>query len=158
MTMLLGGLWHGASWTFVAWGLLHGIYLWLERILKSVFGNRAWLARPTTRIVFGLLTFVLITVTWVFFRSPDFATAGGLLRSMAGLTIDGVPVVASIEMLKTIVVVLPMIGLHWFLRDSMIEEVVTRSPWWLGGLAWAAMLIVIIITQGGGGAFIYFQF
>jgi alginate O-acetyltransferase complex protein AlgI len=157
-TMLLGGLWHGASWTFVAWGLLHGLYLWLERVLKSVFGGREWLAHPATRIVFGLLTFMLITVTWVFFRSSDFSTAGGLLRSMAGFTADGVPVVASIEMLKTIVVILPLIGLHWFLRDSMIEQVVTRSPWWLGGLAWAAMLIVIIITQGGGGAFIYFQF
>jgi hypothetical protein len=40
----------------------------------------------------------------------------------------------------------------------MVEEIVSRVPWWLGGLAWAAMLIIIIITQGGGGAFIYFQF
>ncbi|MEZ5278025.1 MAG: MBOAT family O-acyltransferase [Opitutaceae bacterium] len=158
VTMLLGGFWHGASWTFVVWGLLHGIYLWVERFLKSVFGGRETFARPGAKILIGLLTFVLVVVTWVFFRSHDFATAGGILRSMAGLTPDGVPVLSSINMLKTTVVVLPLVLLQWFLRDSMVEEVIARVPWWLGGLGWAAMLIVIIITQGGGGAFIYFQF
>jgi alginate O-acetyltransferase complex protein AlgI len=158
VTMLLGGFWHGASWTFVVWGLLHGLYLWAERILKSVFGGRESFSKPGAKILIGLLTFVLVVVTWVFFRSHDFATAGGILRSMAGLTSNGVPVLSSINILKTIVVILPLILLQWSLRDSMVEEVIARVPWWLGGLGWAAMLIVIIITQGGGGAFIYFQF
>lgn len=158
VTMLLGGLWHGASWTFVAWGLLHGLYLWAEKTIRALVGDRVSVSRPAARILLGILTFTLITLTWVFFRAPDFATAGGLLRSMAGLTSDGVGVLATVEMFKTLLVIVPMVSLHWFLRDSMIEQVVTRAPWWLGGIAWAAMLIIIIITQGGGGAFIYFQF
>lgn len=158
VTMLLGGLWHGASWTFVVWGLLHGIYLWLERVLRGIFGGQAWVSRAGARFVLGLATFALITLTWVFFRAQNFATAGHILSSMFGFTEGGVPVVASIEMLKTLSVIIPMLGLHWFMRDSMVEEIVGRLPWWLGGLAWAGMLIVIIITQGGGGAFIYFQF
>ncbi len=158
ITMLLGGLWHGAAWTFVAWGLLHGIYLWAERLLTARFGGQAWLTRPMARLGLGLLTFLLVLVTWVFFRASDFATAGSILRSMVGMTPDGAPVIATIEMVKTIVVISALLVLQWRLRDAMLEDVVGRAPWWLGGFAWAAMLIVIIITQGGGGAFIYFQF
>jgi alginate O-acetyltransferase complex protein AlgI len=157
-TMLLGGLWHGASWTFVAWGMLHGLYLWAEKAIRALLGGRLTVSGPAVRILMGLLTFILITVTWVFFRSQDFGTAGSLLRSMAGLTPDGIAVLPTIDMLKTLVIVLPLISIHWFLRDAMIEEVVARIPWWLGGIAWATMIITIIITQGGGGAFIYFQF
>jgi len=158
VTMLLGGLWHGASWTFVAWGLLHGVYLWMERILRSIFGGRAWVARPVTQALLALATFTLVTITWVFFRAQTFGAAGGMLRSMAGLTADGTAVLASLEMLKTVAVILPLLVLQWCLRDTMIEQIVGRLPWWLGGLAWAGMLIILIITQGGGGAFIYFQF
>lgn len=130
----------------------------MERQLRSAFGGREWVSTSGARVLLGLVTFVLVAVTWVFFRSPTFAMAGTILGSMAGLTADGVPVVATIDIIKTLVVIVPMLALHWFLRDSMVEEIVSRVPWWLGGLAWAAMLIIIIITQGGGGAFIYFQF
>lgn len=157
-TMLLGGLWHGASWTFVAWGFLHGLYLWIERVLRAAFGEQPWVSKPAVRVLLGLGTFALITLTWVFFRAQTFATAGGLLQSMLGWTADGVPVVASVEMIKTLIVIVPLLALHWMMRDSMVEEIVSRLPWWLGGLAWAAMVVIIIITQGGGGAFIYFQF
>jgi alginate O-acetyltransferase complex protein AlgI len=75
ITMLLGGLWHGASWTFVVWGAYHGLLLSVHR----AFGAR-WDALPATVRQIGM--FVLAVVGWVFFRSTSFSMAMTLLRSM----------------------------------------------------------------------------
>ncbi len=78
LTMLLGGLWHGANWTFVAWGGLHGGAL----ALNHVWAERGFrLPRPAA----WLLTLLFVMAGWVLFRSPDFATAGHILGSLAGL-------------------------------------------------------------------------
>src|SRR6187200_2500038 len=69
-TMLLGGLWHGAAWTFVVWGGLHGTYLAVERWLRSRFAG--WTPGPLALVGLGLLTYVLVNITWVFFRAKTF--------------------------------------------------------------------------------------
>ena len=158
LTMLLGGLWHGAAWTFVAWGALHGFYLWLERFCRRIFGDQEWTQRTLVRFGTGLLTFAMITLTWVFFRASDFATAFNLLKAMFGFSDGGMGVLATTDMVMTALIISALVGLSWILRDRMVEDVVGQVPWWLGGIAWATMLILIILTQGGGGAFIYFQF
>jgi alginate O-acetyltransferase complex protein AlgI len=158
ITMLLGGLWHGAAWTFVAWGALHGFYLWLERLCARLFAGSEWTQRAAVRLGLGLATFALVTITWVFFRAQDFPTAGRLLLSMFGLGRNVVAVVPSVDMVLTTAVISLMLASQWALRDRMIEDVVGRLPWWLGGIGWSVMLILIMLTQGGGGAFIYFQF
>jgi alginate O-acetyltransferase complex protein AlgI len=79
IVMLLGGLWHGASWNFVVWGGLHGTLLAAER----AYGKTApwqWFPRPARVAV----TFAIVLVTWVFFRAPDLSSAGRYLASMAG--------------------------------------------------------------------------
>jgi len=78
LTMLLGGLWHGAGWTFVAWGGLHGIYLVLHR------GWTAWVGTGLPQWWGRCLTFLAVVVAWVVFRAPDLTTAGDILRGMAG--------------------------------------------------------------------------
>jgi alginate O-acetyltransferase complex protein AlgI len=80
IVMLLGGLWHGAAWTFVIWGGLHGLLLALERARGGI---PLYHALPSA-IRTGL-TFVIVLVTWVFFRAPDVATAVRYLGSMAGV-------------------------------------------------------------------------
>jgi alginate O-acetyltransferase complex protein AlgI len=80
VTMLLGGLWHGAGWTYVIWGGLHGLYLAINHLWRTIAPER-----PTSRwyrLACGLLTFAVVVVAWVFFRSPDVETA---LRIQAGL-------------------------------------------------------------------------
>lgn len=78
LTMLLGGLWHGAGWTFVAWGGLHGLYLVVHHAWQAWSGVRMapWAAR--------LLTFLAVMLAWVFFRAPDFASAFDVLGGLAG--------------------------------------------------------------------------
>ena len=88
-TMLLGGLWHGANWTFVVWGGLHGLYLvinhaWHALRRKSAVIDRCSEHRLGTACAF-LLTFAAVLVAWVFFRAPNFSTAMVMLRGMAGL-------------------------------------------------------------------------
>jgi hypothetical protein len=110
------------------------------------------------KIIAGLLTYVLINISWVFFRSKDFETAGRLLASMFGLAADGVMLVPTIGIIVTSLVMSSLVAIHWFMRDRSVEEVVGNSPWWLVSGVWGLMLFLIIVTQGSGDAFIYFQF
>ena len=87
-TMLLGGLWHGAGWTFVVWGGLHGVYLIANhgfRALRSRMGwrNRFGLAGELAR---GAITFISVVIAWVFFRADSFPAASTMLHGMVGST------------------------------------------------------------------------
>jgi D-alanyl-lipoteichoic acid acyltransferase DltB (MBOAT superfamily) len=88
VTMLLGGLWHGAGWTFVVWGALHGLYLMINHAwhaLRRAFGQdpKKPLSWPMHWLS-GLLTFLAVTVAWVFFRASDFDTAMTIIYAMFG--------------------------------------------------------------------------
>jgi alginate O-acetyltransferase complex protein AlgI len=156
--MLLGGLWHGASWTFVAWGGLHGSYLAAERYLAERFSGRRVLGTTTSRIGLALLTYLLVLITWVFFRAQDFPHAWLLLRSMFGAVGEGEPVLYWNGILAVAAVTAVMLTTHWRMRDTTLEAVVERTPAWIIAGVWAAMLFGVITTQGSGDAFIYFQF
>jgi alginate O-acetyltransferase complex protein AlgI len=157
-TMLLGGLWHGASWNFVAWGGLHGLYLAGERWLVRRRAGRGSGASPVNRIFLGLLTYVLVNLTWVLFRAQDFPTAWRLLGAMTGIAEGGQAVLPTINILFVITIIPLMLMTHWWMRDRSLETVVRGAPWWLTATLWAGMLFAIIVTQGAGDAFIYFQF
>jgi hypothetical protein len=86
-TMMLGGLWHGAGWTFVIWGGLHGIYLVINhawRALRSWFGQDVAHSTLAGRIAGRLLTFGAVVVAWVFFRAETIDAALVMLNGMAG--------------------------------------------------------------------------
>ncbi|MCC7705153.1 MBOAT family protein [Janthinobacterium sp. GW460P] len=82
LTMLLGGLWHGAGWTFVIWGGLHGLYLVLQQAWQRAFGSatgHGWL-----RWWPGVMTFLAVMLAWIFFRAPDVATAWDIAGALVG--------------------------------------------------------------------------
>jgi len=88
-TMLLGGLWHGAGWTFVIWGGLHGLYLvvfhaWRRGVDRLSLGQGHVAVARFTAPIAWLATFLAVVVAWVFFRAADLPTALTLLRGMAG--------------------------------------------------------------------------
>jgi alginate O-acetyltransferase complex protein AlgI len=158
LTMLLGGLWHGASWTFVVWGGLHGLCLAGERWIRAKTGVAGDPAGAWNRFALALLTYALVNITWVFFRAADFSGAARILQGMSGFATEPAAVLPTVFMIKVGVIVAGMVAIQWLLRKRTLEDVVARSPWWLTGLVAAAMLFAVIITQGSGEAFIYFQF
>ncbi|MEO6742196.1 MAG: MBOAT family protein [Chthoniobacteraceae bacterium] len=102
LTMLIGGFWHGAAWTFALWGLFHGVCLALNHLWLAFWKRRArpallprWLTSWTARVV----TFVLIVVGWVLFRATDLHGARHLLATMFGL--GAVPPPGAALMVKT---------------------------------------------------------
>ena len=159
VTMLLGGLWHGASWTFVVWGGLHGLYLGVERFLKGRFGGVAIAQTWLFRVWLGLLTYLLVNLTWVFFRAQDFPTAWRMITSMFGFAPeDAATPLPTLWIIQVVVTISALVAIHWRMRDTSIEAVVQKTPAWQIGLALGDMLFLVIITQGSGNAFIYFQF
>ncbi len=158
IVMFLGGLWHGAAWTFVVWGLLHGSYLVIERVCRVLFENKAWANTLPTRVLAGFATYGAVCIAWVFFRSSDFTIAARMLSGMFGGHPQGDAILSTREMLQVTLVTVGMVLAHWSLRDSNIETAVTRLPRWLVTSAWVFMACAIILTQGSSNAFIYFQF
>lgn len=93
LTMLLGGLWHGAGWTFVVWGGLHGFYLMVNHSFRAILKHLGVFINDSNQfiiIVSRLLTFLAVVVGWVFFRAIDFTQASHLLLSMVGINGVGI--------------------------------------------------------------------
>jgi len=158
IVMFLGGLWHGAAWTFVVWGLLHGFYLVIEHVLRAFLGDKAWTDNLAVKVLLGLITYAAVCLAWVFFRASDFATATRMLRGMFGQHPHGDAILATRDMLQIGVVTFFMMLAHWSLRETSIEQAVERLPRWLVTTVWAVMACAIILNQGSSNAFIYFQF
>lgn len=155
-TMLLGGLWHGANWTFVVWGGLHGLYLSAERVLRNRFAGY----RPgvLATVALGLLTWMLVNVTWVFFRAKKFGTAWQVLRGMSGQNAAAEPILDTVFLVVVPLVLAAIVISHWLMRKQTLESMLARTHPALIAVAWGAMLFAIVISQGTGNAFIYFQF
>ncbi|GMR17201.1 MAG: MBOAT family protein [Gammaproteobacteria bacterium] len=157
-TMLLGGLWHGASWTFVVWGGLHGAYLAAERWLVARLGHHEVWNKFAARVLLALLTYFLVNITWVFFRAADFASAWQMIVTMLTFETSGKKVLSTVLIVQTVVTISAMLGVHWWMRNRRLEDVIGRLPVWLTGVTWGVLLALIVTTQGGSDAFIYFQF
>ncbi len=152
LTMLLGGLWHGAAWTFIVWGGLHGLYLSVERFMRS----RKLLLRES--ILTALGTFFFVNITWVFFRAEDFKSAGDMLKSMFFLAENGKAVLETSYLLVVWIVIALLFAGHWIFRHSNLETIASKVPWWVLGGIWGFMLFATLISQASGAQFIYFQF
>jgi alginate O-acetyltransferase complex protein AlgI len=155
-TMLIGGLWHGANWTFVVWGGLHGLYLAVERLLRAKFGG--FKPSALTLAGFGLITFTLVNIAWVFFRAKTFEKAWQILSGMFGFNAKPVPLLAAVYLITTAVILAGILAAHWRLRDRTLESAIARvHPAVLTGV-WTLMATAILIEHGTGNAFIYFAF
>lgn len=155
ITMLLGGLWHGAAWTFVVWGGLHGTYLILERLQRQYLPFNI---NAKNGIFLALLTYTCVNITWVFFRAREFETAWNMIKAMLFVQGTGEKILDSFSIIKVFTVITILFLVHWFMRNSSVKELSQKvSPITLG-IAWAIMVFLIFIAQGTGEQFIYFQF
>ncbi len=156
VTMLLGGLWHGASWAFVVWGGLHGLYLAGERVLRARFAG--YQPGPFQLLALGLLTYTLINITWVSFRADSFAKAWLVLAGMFGQNANAVPILPTVHLVMVALIVGGIVCAHWLMRNRTLESAIARMPAMVLSGTLALMLFAIVIAQGEGNAFIYFQF
>lgn len=93
LVMLIGGLWHGAGWTFVFWGFLHGSYLCINHIWRSTVGELpGWIPLRMKSAIAWALTFLAVVVAWVFFRASSFQAAAHILMGVAGQSYMSLPV------------------------------------------------------------------
>ncbi len=170
VTMLLGGLWHGANWTFVVWGGLHGFYLWVEKFIRDKFSGRKAHLDPDVAVagittgntslafIYALFTFFLINVTWVFFRATTFAQAWTMLGSMFGMFQESEPALTTLAIIKVWVIISLMVVVHWWMRNTSVLQVAQKIPWWVLAIVWALMLMALALSQESSSSFIYFQF
>lgn len=87
ITMLIGGLWHGAGWTFVAWGALHGLFLIINhawRTFRKSFGQDTNRSTRLGRGLSQIITFAVVAIAWVFFRADSFDSGTGIIQGMIG--------------------------------------------------------------------------
>ena len=168
ITMLLGGLWHGASWTFVVWGGLHGFYLWVEKFIKDKWnGDKVapdvtaagiTASNTSTAFFYALFTFFLVNVTWVFFRATTFTQAWTMLGSMFGLAGEAKPLLTTLAIIKICVIIPLMVLAHWWMRNSSVLQLAYKIPWWVLTVVWTLMLLALALSQESSSSFIYFQF
>jgi D-alanyl-lipoteichoic acid acyltransferase DltB (MBOAT superfamily) len=158
ITMLLGGLWHGAAWSFVAWGLLHGGYLAVEHLTHrkaASLAERLRLPAFATRALGIVTTFHLVLLAWVFFRAPGFSAAIGYLEGIASgfAAIDPLAVLAAVALpwLLVLTVDIPQ-------RLANDHTVFLGLPAWPRAAVASAMLFLVCLGFGTRAPFIYFQF
>lgn len=162
-TMLLCGLWHGAGWTFVVWGGLHGLFLTIERLF--VFGSRAIALRPRIRspldrvraFAAGALVFTLVSLTFVVFRAANLGEAVAYLTRLPTAGGWAVSPKLGLLLLLSAAVTFGLTAVEYRRRD---EWVFRAAPGWGRGFAYAAAVAYWVLIGGSGGKvpFIYFQF
>ncbi len=158
LTMLLGGLWHGASWLFVVWGGLHGCFLIAERLVKQFkwSDNPVWRKIPV-QFALALLTFICVCFAWVFFRATDMEMALTQVVAMAGG--NGLGPMPGGSGIIVYFLMFCILLVHWLARNSSLEEIASKTPFVMKCLVLVFMIFAILISAGGTGrAFIYFQF
>lgn len=157
LTMLLGGLWHGASWLFVLWGGVHGLLLVIERVARQLFENASLARTAGMQFMLGVATWLAICLTWVLFRAEDPASAAHLLTSMLILN-PGEQLLGRFEVLTVVAVIASLLATHWYMRNRSFESVFRNFSWPVAGLILGAMLIAIVLSPGEERDFIYFEF
>lgn len=157
VTMLLGGLWHGASWTFVVWGLYHGLLLAIHRFL---FGEERKAASPAgwgRRLLAMVVMFHLVCIGWIFFRAHTFSQAWTFLSSFAGPSGWSLPLLN--DALLLVVLVVPVLAIQAWEERRQTMYAALQGSLIPRALLYALLLIAIILLgHTGSESFIYFQF
>jgi len=159
LTMLIGGLWHGASWNFVIWGGLNGLYLSLEK-MTNISGHRPrlWIGK----LFRAAYVFILICVSWIFFRATTIEQGWTILRK---IFTDFHPrkflVIETTLMTSGVFSIIVLLGFEYFLfRKKSFEALCAGRKGTIRAFGFSLLMMILLVLFGNvnGTQFIYFQF
>lgn len=164
-TMLLGGLWHGASLRFILWGALHGLALAFHKLFMEIFPKmentpRWW--KATWHVFSVLITFHFVNFCWIFFRAKDFETALAIIYNIAAIEWDPAKWGVLVTAYKPVMILL-LVGFVWhFLPKSLVRrmgQIFSTSPLYIKAAILGLVFWLVYATASTGPQpFIYFQF
>jgi D-alanyl-lipoteichoic acid acyltransferase DltB (MBOAT superfamily) len=172
VVFVLSGLWHGANWTFVVWGALHGLYIAFGAATKDM-RERLWQLPPLASIagmrpvVQNVITVTLVCIAWVFFRASSVETAVYIIRHMftgwgpvlANIAHGKVPVALSpSQVLPYLFVIVLLEWIQWTHARRTLPQRLRQRPVWMRWSVYYAAIGAIVFLGTAGGQFIYFQF
>lgn len=161
---VLSGLWHGAAWTFVIWGALHGLFVVVQRLVEPKLKGRAswerWIGSKAGGVVAVIGTFLLVDFAWIFFRAPDLSKAWIAVKSFvapggyAGLG----QALADADLRFALLMVVVLELLQWAHRNGATRWL-SAKPFWTRWIAiWGLLLSIVLLGKFGHEQFLYFQF
>ena len=152
IVMFLAGLWHGASWNFILWGLLHGVFLVIEHLLKQ------WKQIRFPAFLTSLLVFTIVSLLWIPFRSTDLQESTSAIGQLFNTDNMGLGAM-SIQQYVAVAIIILSLGYQYWRRDIYLADLMHRIPYALQAvLLSVAMLSIALSSTGDTHAFIYFQF
>lgn len=156
ITMILGGLWHGASWTFALWGLMHGLGITLVHGLRKI-GLTPWIAKiPKPILIFT--TFHFVTLTWIFFRASDMETAIRVLNGPLTSSFENFLEFIQHHLFSVILILLFLVTHRWDSHKTIrvfVKKLPPSALWVILGFIW---FISITFNLTSTDKFIYYDF
>jgi len=155
LTMVIGGLWHGAAWTFVIWGALHGVGLAVVRGWQT-YRKGAPKAAGVWRYVNIFATFHFVVFAWIFFRAPDVATAWEVLGRIGSLSVSAANLSGSFALILAIGILAHYVPKKWY---ELSLGFFVRAPFYAQAAALALLVVGLqYVAQTGATPFIYNKF
>lgn len=149
VTMFLGGLWHGAAWSYAVWGSVHGLALAIERLSSERLNKlTAFLGNGLQTFLAWFTVFSVVSIAWLFFKLTHFKN---VLEYFSCIFSNGDVAIQKQQLLLIAIYSFPVMFFHWLAKRSK-----NLGNWSL--ILYALMLFFIIVNRGGAGEFIYFQF
>ncbi len=160
LTMAIGGLWHGAAWTFVLWGMFHGLVLILHRLsapLLVLISPRTPAAQSLWKAACIFATFHLVCFSWLMFRSQTITQVGQMVYS---IVFNFKPTPLFYQYMLNILLCTGFLVLVQIFKEAFKDmNIVLKSPAWVRGVIYFIVLVSLVIGGAKGGQeFIYFQF
>lgn len=152
IVMFLGGLWHGASWNFIIWGLIHGVFLITEHQIRRY--NKT----EMPEIFIMISTFLLVSLAWIPFRSPDLDTSLTAFLSLFDSGINFIGIISNQQITAIFVISLLLIYQYWRRHKTLDQLINNVPPGFQAVLIAFSMTLIALNATGDSHAFIYFQF
>ena len=156
IVMLLGGLWHGAAWTFILWGAIHGVFLLIERALGQSYTSKKLRDKPFNRFFRSFVIYNLCAFTWLPFRSNDFSS---MVEMLTAFFRTDVPFNFTVGMFVAVFIIVGGYFTHWIGEFNSFKRLFIRAPLLLKSLYFGSIFLAIVIFSSRSiEPFIYFRF